>query len=202
MTPMATEFFTRRRSAAEIRELLIELPENHLQLATKEAREGKFDLRKRERRIATQAAAAQEAARFEARRVGVDPEARAALPAPRTARPRPRHGMRAARRFWARVDGADLSHELRGYDQFLEAQRLKAAATVWHRWQHAPIDPITRDEYEAMTTKSIHTRRARNARQAAARAMRRGELIAPAGISYERAEAIARQMHTHRDGQS
>lgn len=187
----ANEFFTRRRSAAEIRALLIELPENHLQLATKEAREGKYDLHRKQRAAANRAAAEERAAWFEAHRVQVDPAARAALPAPRTSRPRTRHGMRAAQRFYTRVDGMDLSHERDGYQRFVEAERRKAAAAVMHRWTHAPIDPITRDEYESMTTKSLSTRRARRARQTAARAARRNGVIAPAGITLEAAERIA-----------
>ena len=187
----ATEFFTRRRTAAEIRELLIELPENHLQLATKEAREGKYDLHERERRAAARAAAEERAAWFEAHRVRVDPAARAALPAPQTTRPRLRHGMRGAQRFYARVDGMDLSHERDGYQRFAEAERHKAAAAVMHRWTHAPIDPITRDEYESMTTKSGSTRRARRQRQTAARAARQAGVIAPAGMTLEAAERIA-----------
>lgn len=180
----AGEFFTRVRTTAEIRDLMIELPENRLQLATREALEAKYDLRVREQRKARRVAAAERAAAFEAARVYVDPQTRASLPEPRTSRPRKRHRLSSAARFFARVDGMDLSHELDGYKQFQLDQRRKEAAAVWHRWTNAPIDPISQEEYEAMTTKSLATRRVWRARRG---------YITPAGMSIETAERIARQ---------
>lgn len=191
----ADEFFGRIRTRTEIKNLLIELPENRLALATREALAGKFDQRKREAQAARRRERIAEQARQEALRVDVADEVRAMLPAPRLGpwrRARTAHARQAAR-FWDRVAHIDVTAERDGYERFAMKKRLAQAALVMAHFKAAPIDPITWEEYASIATKAPQVIREQARREKERRAIARGKIIAPAGMTLDRAEEIARR---------
>lgn len=191
----ADEFFARARTDEEVSALLIEHPENRLALATREARALKFDARRREHQAAARRGRLEAAARFDANRVPVDAEARASLPSPRRGPHKPVVHARWAARFWDRVVHVDVSDEKDGYRRFAAQHRYQLAAAVLKEWKSAPYDPITPEEYAEITRhgRGVAARRVRDRAENKRRhAIARGKIIAPAGMTLERAEQIAR----------
>ncbi|MGC5225072.1 hypothetical protein ACPW96_21095 [Micromonospora sp. DT81.3] len=196
----ATEFFRRRRTRTEINALKNERYSPELLEATREATAYKYNALLVVRRIKSQESRRASFARATASPL-LDDASRAMLPASRIqAQRRPSRvqaNERAARRFYARVDGQNLyANEEAGRQSWREkmsAPRIRAALVVWRReWLGAPIDPITPAEYRAITTKSRATIRAIAKEQKERDHRYTGKRIQPVGgMTLDRAYEIA-----------
>lgn len=187
-------FFTRRRTRAELTRILLEHTDNRLQLAAAEAHAYKYDRLRRERaarnKAATEAAAAVPRATGRARTgvstIKVDRRALAELPRTALHRSTPVEALRArqaADGFWRRIDNASARFQNRvAAEAFTEDDRIRAERLA--RWQNAPIDPISLDEYHTIALRSARSYRRRH------RTYRRGD-IRPAGMTLARAYEIA-----------
>jgi len=187
----AHEFFTRHRTYRQMYALHKERDAPHLRLATEEAKRQQFNRRLVEDRAARRAARGLQTPMNQAAlRPFVDDRTRALMPPPRLWPARSWHRPRMAgpAAFYTRVAGLDLSSERDGHDRFVRAQRM-------HRWNNAPRDPISPEEYATIVTKT------RDAREAARNRTYRRRRITPVAMTLETALRIAAaaEEQRHRD---
>lgn len=183
----ADEFFSRVRTDEEMRSALLELPENRLQLAMKEARESPFARETRVRRARRATMGTQDGdlspnlvRNAHARRVAVSTSALKALPHTRL-HAKTGKADRMAARFWERAAHIDVAAERDGYDRYVRDLRMAT-------FKNAPIDPISAEEY------GVRMPGRKSAQRRQLEKVAKGRVISPVGeMTLDDAYRIARR---------